>query len=273
MKLLMAGGLIFATACALPAVAADSPFRKAMDDKDFEKALDTIDTEVNFGPRNDEDIAPLCQAVRVWGSQGFELTLALLNRGVSPDTPCGGKHTALYEAARFGRMEIVSLLVDRGADVNLDRSGIGDMPLTVAYFEGYDRLAQYLEERGATAPVTMLSTAKKYRAMEDEKHRLRVAIPPDTDDIERQRLQFEITLKALLYSKRHEADPYRQMYERMYIERATQESYDPAADGPVAPFLSATIMHAMEETAKLLERQGNWHPERLRQSLPTATDR
>lgn len=67
---------------------AESEFRRLLDADKFNEAMDAIETEVNFGALHTGDITPLRQAVDAWGSIAYELTLALLDRGVSPITRC-----------------------------------------------------------------------------------------------------------------------------------------------------------------------------------------
>ena len=60
--------------------------------------------------------------------------------------------TALYQAAETGRLPIVRLLVERGADVNLPgRSGI--TPLAAAAYMGSAPIVEFLMEKGADPKV------------------------------------------------------------------------------------------------------------------------
>ena len=102
---IIATALAVALLAASSAKGAESEFRRLLDAREFEAALDAINTEVSFGSLHEGDIAPLCQAIGVWGSLGYELTLELLNRGADPNTPCGDTHSALYNAARYGRTD------------------------------------------------------------------------------------------------------------------------------------------------------------------------
>ena len=264
--------LAVALLAASTAWGAESEFRRLLDENQIDAAIDAIGTELNFGELHEGDIAPLCQAVGAWGSLGYELTLALLDRGADPNTHCN-EQTALYRAARWGRLELVTLLVDRGADVNLDPSGEWDVPLLAAYMHGHERLGEFLEDRGAFAPESLVDAAKKHSAMVEEKERLMREVPRGTAESERQRLQYEITLNALLVSQKHESNAYRQMFTRMYLDRALQTQYDPETDGTLGPFIRETLINAMQETAALLEQQGNWHPEKLSEDLPPELQR
>ncbi|HNX57497.1 MAG TPA: ankyrin repeat domain-containing protein [Spirochaetota bacterium] len=61
--------------------------------------------------------------------------------------------SALYDAARWGDMEMVKLLVDNGADVNHTRKenvdGEADTPLRRAVMNEHDDIAVYLRNHGA----------------------------------------------------------------------------------------------------------------------------
>ena len=255
---------------AYPITAEESEFRRLLDENKIDRAIDLIHTESYFGPLHDGDRLPLCQAVGSWGSLGYELTKALLDRGADPNPICNNGNSALHRAARWGKMEIVTMLVDRGADVNLDPSGDWDTPLIAAFLHGHERTAAFLRDRGANAPESVITIAKKHAAAQEEEERLIREIPRSTTGADRERLQDEITIKALLAAQRLESNPYRKMYETMYLERALQkqQQYDPETDGDMGEFFVKSMVAAMFETQVLLEKQGNWYPERLKEDLP-----
>ena len=71
--------------------------------------------------------------------------------------------TALHHAARNGDIEIVELLVSRGADVNA-RSDHGHFPLYCAAGHGHLETTRYLMENGADLEAR-LSDGKTVRGM------------------------------------------------------------------------------------------------------------
>lgn len=70
-----------------------------------------------------------------------------LGKGMDPNTPDKGGHTALMIASRLGHENLVTLLVDRKADLTL-RSPQGDTALMMASLKGHVGVARILVERG-----------------------------------------------------------------------------------------------------------------------------
>ncbi|MCU1273013.1 MAG: Ankyrin, partial [Bryobacterales bacterium] len=56
--------------------------------------------------------------------------------------------TALYDAASMGRLDVVELLLARGADANTPNKA-GVTPLRAAMANGFDRVAAVLRAHGA----------------------------------------------------------------------------------------------------------------------------
>ena len=81
-------------------------------------------------------------------------------------------YTPLHVAAEAGRTQVVRMLLDRGADVNLLTHGqIGAPALHLAEMRGRTEVAQMLREAGATAPpvepiAPALATANAERGQE-----------------------------------------------------------------------------------------------------------
>lgn len=72
----------------------------------------------------------------------------LLNQGIDPDHTCKGGRTPLYIASRFGHVEIVRMLLSRGANVNAI-GGICWYSLEVASFGGHLEIVRLLLGHGA----------------------------------------------------------------------------------------------------------------------------
>ena len=73
----------------------------------------------------------------------------LLDRGAvidARDTDSGA--TPLYDAASWGKLEVVKLLLEKGADMNA-RNQAGKSPLQSAEENGFTEIAALLRARGA----------------------------------------------------------------------------------------------------------------------------
>ena len=76
---------------------------------------------------------------------------AELDKGVDEDDSSWGSwgETPLQLAARYSHNEIVELLIDNGADVNVKGGNLGGMPLHHAAFEGHKEIVELLLAKSA----------------------------------------------------------------------------------------------------------------------------
>jgi hypothetical protein len=84
---------------------------------------------------------------------------AALDAGVPVDAPFRYDRTALSFAAGRDNVEIVKLLLERGADANKKDSFYGATPLSWAFDKGNATTARLLIEHGATAKADLLEDA------------------------------------------------------------------------------------------------------------------
>jgi outer membrane protein assembly factor BamB len=89
--------------------------------------------------------------------------VALLDLGVSVNTTNKYGVSALGFAAERGHFDIVRLLVERGADVNVVDSFYGSRPVEFALRGGHLNIAVYLLEHKAQGAVSVLNTAIRRR--------------------------------------------------------------------------------------------------------------
>jgi len=89
--------------------------------------------------------------------------VALLDSGVSVNTANKYGVSALGFAAERGHFDMVRLLVDRGADVNVVDSFYGSRPVDFALRGGHLNIAVYLLEHEAQGAVSVLNTAIRRR--------------------------------------------------------------------------------------------------------------
>lgn len=73
---------------------------------------------------------------------------ALLDRGADPNLRQTGDFVALHEAASTGRIDIMQLLIDHGAELS-PRTVKGETPLAVAGRKGKAEAVSWLKARGA----------------------------------------------------------------------------------------------------------------------------
>src|SRR5262245_38432388 len=84
---------------------------------------------------------------------------SLLDGGVSVNAATRYGVSALGFAAERGHFDIVRLLVERGADVNVADSFYGSRPIDFALRNGRLDIAIYLLEHGSQGAVSVLTTA------------------------------------------------------------------------------------------------------------------
>src|SRR5688572_8621096 len=89
--------------------------------------------------------------------------VVLLDSGISVNTTNKYGVSALGFAAERGHFDIVRLLVERGADVNVVDSFYGSRPVEFALRGGHLNIAVYLLEHKAQGAVSVLNTAIRRR--------------------------------------------------------------------------------------------------------------
>jgi hypothetical protein len=93
-------------------------------------------------------------------------TRAALEAGVPVDARFRYERTALSFAADRGHVEIVRLLLERGADVNAKDTFYGATPLVWAATNGHAEVARILLARGATGAGDVLQSGVEKRSVE-----------------------------------------------------------------------------------------------------------
>lgn len=72
---------------------------------------------------------------------------ALLKHNTSLDQPCVKRWSAMHEAAKQGRKDIIALLLNNGGNVHL-KDGFGVTPLGVAAEYGHCDVLEHLIHKG-----------------------------------------------------------------------------------------------------------------------------
>ena len=75
--------------------------------------------------------------------------------------------SALHIAANKGQLEVVKLLVERGADLNYKHPITKMTPLAMAALDGYTDIVDYLLSKGADPNVKMRGNVSVLRAVRD----------------------------------------------------------------------------------------------------------
>lgn len=86
---------------------------------------------------------------------------SLLDAGGSPNAATKYGVSALGFAAERGHFDVVKLLVERGADVNVADSFYGSRPVDFALRGGHLEIAAYLIEKGSSGAVSVLNAATR----------------------------------------------------------------------------------------------------------------
>lgn len=107
-------------------------------------------------PRKDDPENPLDQAAC---SGCVKVARWLLDHGAKMDNGGGMRGTTLIGAVNSGSLEMVKLLVERGADVNVTYDKPPKNALSHALMYGYEDIAKLLRAHGAVEPQS--ETAKK----------------------------------------------------------------------------------------------------------------
>lgn len=99
-----------------------------------------------FSDRHGGMIGLLHYMVMVKSKEGVSL---MLDIGADPNLRSSDDSTPLWAAMIVNHFEIIQLLVEMGADVNVREKKRGDTPLHAALVEGRKDIAQYLLDHGA----------------------------------------------------------------------------------------------------------------------------
>lgn len=120
--------------------------RDAMFAEDLEATRNAVKGSIKI---NNEDVfgdTPLTISVR-WGN--LEVVELLLNKGANANMQVGyNLRTALHDAARYDRLKVAEFLIDKGANPKA-KDEDGDTPLHVAAERGYPEIAKLLIDKGA----------------------------------------------------------------------------------------------------------------------------
>jgi len=141
--------LVHGAESALPVcnVEATDALLKAAKADDLESAATAIDDGADVDAQDESGWAPLHWAAR----NGHEdIVKLLIDKGATIDirTPISDS-TPLHWAIYFRHEAIVSLLIDTGADINAQDKG-GRTPLHDAAYKGHEAIAALLIDKGAT---------------------------------------------------------------------------------------------------------------------------
>eukprot|EP01112_Ceratiomyxa_fruticulosa_P019279 TRINITY_DN6290_c0_g1_i1.p1 TRINITY_DN6290_c0_g1~~TRINITY_DN6290_c0_g1_i1.p1 ORF type:complete len:234 (+),score=40.26 TRINITY_DN6290_c0_g1_i1:696-1397(+) len=98
--------------------------------------------------KQEVDISKNVALLNALMSSDYNLVVSLLNEGLDVNSPLKGD-TPLYYASMHGSLEIVRVLLDRGANVNFINSK-GYSPLCIAIIQEHVEIVSELLERGAS---------------------------------------------------------------------------------------------------------------------------
>lgn len=109
---------------------------------------ETVRALVDGGARSDIPFGGYTALQRAAWQGETDMVSAMLDRGANPDPPSPTHPPPIVLAAERGHLAVVSLLVDRGADVNARYEGW--TALRAAELRGHAAVVQYVRARGGT---------------------------------------------------------------------------------------------------------------------------
>ena len=115
-------------------------------------SIDNYDDDDEEEEDSDEEeyytATPLFEAAK---NGRMDIVRLLLDRGAKPSIPRGHGNSPLHTAAKQGHIGIAQLLLNNGADPNLENDH-GETPLYVAFQNDHDNVEHLLLEKGARPP-------------------------------------------------------------------------------------------------------------------------
>lgn len=112
---------------------------------------------------NDDDYMRYTEALR-------DGNIKLVNKHLGVDTDVNDKFfgwSALQIAANAGRLDVVKLMVDKGADLNYQHPISKNTALHMAAFSNYSDIVKYLSAKGADINIKMRADVSIIRAVRD----------------------------------------------------------------------------------------------------------
>jgi ankyrin repeat protein len=123
----------------------DSDLERSIERAAGAKRFSAVRALLDVTPRMDSRIPALCSVI---GTNQKEMFALLLEGNPPLDHPCGGGSTALMIAAQLGRAEMISTLLNAGANPNQNTKR-GDNPLIAAASRGHEEIVARLIRSGA----------------------------------------------------------------------------------------------------------------------------
>ena len=143
--------LVIASFCMAESSDTNARLMKAVKDGNIQAVKDSLTAGADVNTK-DQDGWP----VLIWASdKGYlEIVKLLLEKGAQVDvktTDTGG--TPLFLASFQGHTEIVKLLLEKGAQVDVKRTDTGGTPLYTASYNGHIKIVKLLLEKDAQVNV------------------------------------------------------------------------------------------------------------------------